>query len=1728
MQFVGLIITDDSGDPDDAVILMEEDNFTPPPITPNQPDPDDEVFLLGPNEPTEDSVVPGGGTVPPPITVTNPGGIAGKDIHTITIKNPTSEPREVLVKVERNDFLIYLSQGVVGSGEVAFNDFAAGETERTLGVFTMLGNSQIQLKFEGRLPSNYLSAEMDDREFVILDARVKVESLTSRPGGGSIYADRTRLLYVVDGADDNEFDKTFKLADTLGGTTRRIATTLPAGITLERVADDTSGGTFAIIGNQAIEFTAAPVAAGATAKEGTAFLKIMLNRREIEQNNLSLRSRATPPHVLNVSLEDLKTAISLVLLRSDPQTAAFRSILGDPSDPDFDITMALLFSGFESAVDDVYRTQAGISTSELAINFLSSSGGNVVFTFGTIIVPQAQRRTGANGATPGGKTGWYSTSYHEKLLAIRQVTTLNGQTDPVSSENYLSEAQRRFIMDQIINPRQYSQFKLYVDNLASQIESGQKAFQIGERFGKTAAHELAHNVALQDEYVRDSAGKLVLGQNIHGQPTLMSVGNTRTLLPEHIDTLKLAFNDPAKNLSLAPGSTDHFIYDFWRRADKHVIGLYPPRPRRTVEGDGGYIPLHGGGDGGSTQSLIPESLAGSGLDGSTALAAWEAALGIALPLRVDLVISDLPDSFIASSTITAFGENGRPSAGIIVLDSTADGVGWYLDATPDDTSEFTLVGDTYLIAPADSPAFERYDLWTVLMHEVGHLLGWQSGWAGFDRYLQFNGQSHILAGPDFTAVLTADLSHLDPAAAHPHDLMNTTLDPGVRKLPSALDVQIITAARNQAPSARAATSLFFPGAALHGGLLAPPHDGSVNGDFSISDPTNSNFGWTVRGSSSVTAGQALLVENASLFTRFSQTFTVPANATALRFTITSATFAENGPNPTDAFEVALLDANTMVSLVGVAQGLSDTDALLNIQQTGEVFFGSDVTVPGLSASGQVASLLFPLIVTVDLRGVTAGTQATLFFYLLGFGPTGSSVTLDDVVFDLNVTNQAPLAGDDSYQVDENATLTVTALTGLLVNDSDIENDSLAAIRLSGPANGTLSLSANGAFVYMPNANFNGTDTFTYLANDGTLDSNTATVTITVNPVNDNSPLFTSSANPSVPENTTAVTTVTATDADLPAQAVTFSITGGADQTKFSIAAGGALTFVNPAPDFEIPTDSDTNNTYLVQVTANDGNGGTTVQNITVTVTDVDEIAPTTTISSTASSNPTNISPIPVIVSFSEIVSGFFAADVVIGNGTLSNFAGSGTTFTFDVTPKVQGSVTVDVPVNAAFDAAGNGNRAAERFRHTFASVQNKIGDTLIEVVNGVATLTDIRTATNDGVTLSLVGSNVRFFDPKNVVVALTGTILVDDHTADIPLSSITGIAINTIGGSDTLVVDFAGGNPIPSGGVAYNGGFGPKDSLILKNLRDTFLAATYRPTTLNDGSFELRNAGGSSILAFSHLGVVLMEGTAAAEMIFDLPNGNDVASLSDFVGAGNERFTASNLMSLDFTVAGITTLGINGNGGADKLTITSLDPVFSGIVNLSGGEGNDTLDTSGAKITLPKVGTKPAVTLPINTILSGGAGNDKLTAGIGNDILLGDSGNDTLKGQAGNDRLFGGIDNDSLDGGIGNDTLLGESGNDSLVGGDGKDGLSGGAGNDRLDGGKGNDTLLGDAGKDTLLGGADTDICLGGDDDDTIDGGASPVLARDTIAGQAGNDKLADPLAEIDEFFTFDFSSLLV
>ncbi|CAJ35649.1 Ig-like domain-containing protein [Methanocella arvoryzae] len=133
-----------------------------------------------------------------------------------------------------------------------------------------------------------------------------------------------------------------------------------------------------------------------------------------------------------------------------------------------------------------------------------------------------------------------------------------------------------------------------------------------------------------------------------------------------------------------------------------------------------------------------------------------------------------------------------------------------------------------------------------------------------------------------------------------------------------------------------------------------------------------------------------------------------------------------------------------------------------------------------------------------------GTDSFTYKALTYRGLDGTAESdIATVTITVNPINDLPVAGNDTYTTSEDAPLIKSTVSeGVLGNDADIDADSLTAIIVTSPAHGALSLNPDGTFTYIPNANFYGTDSFTYKANDGTADSNTATATITITPVND--------------------------------------------------------------------------------------------------------------------------------------------------------------------------------------------------------------------------------------------------------------------------------------------------------------------------------------------------------------------------------------------------------------------------------------------------------------------------------------------------------------------------------------------------------------------------------------------------------------------------------------------------
>ncbi len=122
-----------------------------------------------------------------------------------------------------------------------------------------------------------------------------------------------------------------------------------------------------------------------------------------------------------------------------------------------------------------------------------------------------------------------------------------------------------------------------------------------------------------------------------------------------------------------------------------------------------------------------------------------------------------------------------------------------------------------------------------------------------------------------------------------------------------------------------------------------------------------------------------------------------------------------------------------------------------------------------------------------------------FTYVASDGLLQSS--LATVTIEVASLNDAPVAANDSYQVQEDTLLDVS-IDGVLTNDRDVDGDLLGAILVAQPTHGSLQLFSDGSFRYQPDPDYFGMDRFTYKATDGILESAEATVLIEVLPVND--------------------------------------------------------------------------------------------------------------------------------------------------------------------------------------------------------------------------------------------------------------------------------------------------------------------------------------------------------------------------------------------------------------------------------------------------------------------------------------------------------------------------------------------------------------------------------------------------------------------------------------------------
>jgi hypothetical protein len=292
-----------------------------------------------------------------------------------------------------------------------------------------------------------------------------------------------------------------------------------------------------------------------------------------------------------------------------------------------------------------------------------------------------------------------------------------------------------------------------------------------------------------------------------------------------------------------------------------------------------------------------------------------------------------------------------------------------------------------------------------------------------------------------------------------------------------------------------------------------------------------------------------------------------------------------------------------------------------------------------------------------------------------YDSTGPTVLIGSTA--ASVTNTSPIP------------ITITfseAVTGFAVGDISVSNGSAGNFAGSGTTytaditpstDGAVSINVNGA-VAVDTAG-NGNSAASELSR--TYDSTAPTASI-------------SSSTASVTNSSPIPVTITFSESVTGFAVGDISVTNG---SAGNFAGSGTTYTADITPSTDGAVTVNVNSAAAVDIA---GNSNSAAPELSRTY---DSTGPTVSIGSTAAT-VTNTSPIPVTITFSEVVTGFAVGDISVTNGSAGNFAGSGTTYTADITPTTQGAVSINVNSSVAVDTAGNSNSAASELNRTYDSI----------------------------------------------------------------------------------------------------------------------------------------------------------------------------------------------------------------------------------------------------------------------------------------------------------------------------------------------------------------------------------------------------------------------------------------
>lgn len=566
---------------------------------------------------------------------------------------------------------------------------------------------------------------------------------------------------------------------------------------------------------------------------------------------------------------------------------------------------------------------------------------------------------------------------------------------------------------------------------------------------------------------------------------------------------------------------------------------------------------------------------------------------------------------------------------------------------------------------------------------------------------------------------------------------------------------------------------------------------------------------------------------------------------------------------------------------------------------------------------------------------------------------------------------------------------------------------------------------------------------------------------------------------------------------------------------------------------------------------------------------IDRLNPTVTVNIVDASLSDGDSSSSVTFTFSEAVTGFTVADVTVAGGTLSDFAGSGSSYSATFTATDGSTTTGSVSVGTGYtDAVGNVGTAGS--------------DTV-----GVD-------RANPTVTVNVVDVSLSDTDNSSSVTFTFSEAVTGFTAADV---SVAGGALSAFAGSgSSYTATFTATNGVATtGSVSVGTGYTDAAGNSGGTGSDTVVIDTLNPTvTVNIVDTVLTDADNASVVTFTFSEAVT--GFTAADVTVSS------GTLSAFSGAGasyTATFTATNGVAATGSVAvgtGYTDAAGNvGVAGSDTVTIDTTDGVDV-TINLTGTQKvvvrnnganlevliDDVLDTSFSKITAASVQSITVVGGAGNNLIDlsnvgpsafsriggvaavvqAGAGNDTVIGSQFGDQILGEDGNDSLNGAIGDDTVTGGAGVDTMTGGAGTADILSESTVTNLTliattltngtggtaevdshgeferamllgvatanvldasaagipvtlfGGNGNDLLIGGTLADNIDGQGGNDTVAGNGGPDSLIGGAGNDTLR-----ETVD---QDLTLTNTTLTASGNTKAT----VVDNLTTFEIAEI--